>query len=295
MSRFLKFFGLSAISLMFISVVKPSQVEASTYKKATFSIPKGYTKSNLKKAYLYSEMSSSKKKKWLKKKKNSTWLKKWRQTNIKGMKANNFDTKNFSESSKDNTTVINLSKGQVSSSQAKALAKYSLRLINQSRKKLGLKSWKYSGGTQKLAKYIADEYVSNNKNIATGHYIAGIVRACNKAGLNLPGQYNYVEDMAGCIDSPTVSMTTLKKDIYFGLKTMIFGYRASNLKNVNKLNEYREWSHAGDLFNTQGSPYDGDWDYYGFSVSYTKGTYSFHYIGVPSHLKKTEYWGSFKA
>lgn len=79
---------------------------------------------------------------------------------------------------------------------------------------------------------------------------------------------------------------------------MMFGYRYANMSKIKQLSQYTEWEHAGDLMNTQGGKYDGDWDYYGFNVSYTNGTYSMHYIGVPSHLKWAyggAYWGSFKA
>ncbi|MDA3849276.1 hypothetical protein PF595_07630 [Lactobacillus delbrueckii] len=112
----------------------------------------------MKKVYWYSNLSKSQQKKWLKNKKNAAWLKKWRKINVKGMQANTFDQSSWSESSKDNKT----------------LAKYSLRLINQARAKLGLKKWKYSKGTQKLALEISKEYVANKKTIATGHYVPGI-------------------------------------------------------------------------------------------------------------------------
>ncbi|WP_201331199.1 SEC10/PgrA surface exclusion domain-containing protein, partial [Lactobacillus nasalidis] len=277
------------------SQVKPA--EASS-RQASFTLPKGYTKANLKKAYKYSALSSSQKKTWLKNKKNAAWLKKWRQINVKGMQANSFDQASWSENSKDDKTIVKLTNGHLTTSQAKTLAVYSLRLINQARTKLGLKKWTYSKGTQKLALEISKEYVANKKTIATGHYVAGIVRATKRVGLKLPGNYNYVEDMAGFKDGQKLTMTAMKKDIYFGLKTMMFGYRYANQSKVTQLSQYTEWEHASDLMNTQGGKYDGDWDYYGFNVSYTNGTYSMHYIGVPSHLKWAyggAYWGSFKA
>lgn len=79
-------------------------------------------------------------------------------------------------------------------------------MINQARAKLGLKKWKYSKGTQKLALEISKEYVANKKTIATGHYVPGIVRATNRVGLKLPGNYNCVEDMAGFKDGSQVTM-----------------------------------------------------------------------------------------
>ncbi|GHV97607.1 hypothetical protein lacNasYZ03_13810 [Lactobacillus nasalidis] len=295
-----KFFASAAAALAIGTVFAASQVkpaEASS-RQASFTLPKGYTKANLKKAYKYSALSSSQKKTWLKNKKNAAWLKKWRQINVKGMQANSFDQASWSENSKDDKTIVKLTNGHLTTSQAKTLAVYSLRLINQARTKLGLKKWTYSKGTQKLALEISKEYVANKKTIATGHYVAGIVRATKRVGLKLPGNYNYVEDMAGFKDGQKLTMTAMKKDIYFGLKTMMFGYRYANQSKVTQLSQYTEWEHASDLMNTQGGKYDGDWDYYGFNVSYTNGTYSMHYIGVPSHLKWAyggAYWGSFKA
>lgn len=290
-----RFLVAAALAIPALTQVKP--VQAASYKKAAFTLPKGYTKANLKKAYLYTSMSASQKKAWLKKKKNAAWLKSWKKINVKGMKANTFDQTSKAERAADNKTIVKLTKGHLTTSQAKTLATYSLRLINQARSKMGLKKWKYSSGTQKLALEISKEYVANNKTIATGHYVTGIVRATKKVGLKLPGNYNYVEDMAGFRDSSAITMTAMKKDIYYGLKTMIFGYRYANQSKVKQLSQYTEWEHAGDLMNTQGGQYDGDWDYYGFNVSYTNGTYSMHYIGVPSHLKwaySGKYWGSFK-
>lgn len=295
-----KFFISVAAALAIGTAFAASQVRpvAASSRQAVFTLPKGYTKANLKKAYWYSNLSKSQQKKWLKNKKNAAWLKKWREINVKGMQANTFDQSSWSESSKDNKTIVKLINGHLNTSQSKTLAKYSLRLINQARAKLGLKKWKYSKGTQKLALEISKEYVANKKTIATGHYVPGIVRATNRVGLKLPGNYNYVEDMAGFKDGSQMTMTAMKKDIYFGLKTMMFGYRYANQSKVKQLSQYTEWEHAGDLMNTQGGKYDGDWDYYGFNVSYTNGTYSLHYIGVPAHLKWAyggAYWGSFKA
>ncbi|MGM9905642.1 SEC10/PgrA surface exclusion domain-containing protein [Lactobacillus sp.] len=295
-----KFFASTVAALAMGAVFTISQVkpaEASS-RQAVFTLPKGYTKANLKKAYKYSTLSSSQQKKWLKNKKNVAWLKKWRKINVKGMQVNTFDQSALPESSKDDKTIVKLTNGHLTTSQSKTLAVYSLRLINQARVKMGLKKWKYSKGTQKLALEISKEYVANKKTIATGHYVPGIVRATKRVGLKLPGNYNYVEDMAGFKDGQKLTMTAMKKDIYFGLKTMMFGYRYANQSKVTQLSQYTEWEHAGDLMNTQGGKYDGDWDYYGFNVSYTNGTYSMHYIGVPSHLKWAyggAYWGSFKA
>lgn len=90
-----------------------------------------------------------------------------------------------------------------------------MRLINGARKQLGLKPWVYSSGTEKLAVDIAKEYQSHGRSIKdSDHYVAGIVRACKKNGLNLDD--NYVENMAGFTSKTSkITMTTMKKDIYF--------------------------------------------------------------------------------
>ena len=138
----MKKFFVSAVAALAIgttfaaSHVKP--VEASS-RKAVFTLPKGYTKAKLKKAYWYSNLSKSRQKKLLKNKKNSAWLKKWRKINGKGMQANTFDQRSWSESSKDNKTIVKLTNGHLNTSQSKTLAKYSLRLINQARVNMGLK------------------------------------------------------------------------------------------------------------------------------------------------------------
>lgn len=144
-----------------------------------------------------------------------------------------------------------------------------------------MKPWVYSDGVQKLADDIATEYGQNKHGIQDGdHYVAGIVKACKKNGLDLND--NYVEDMAGFAHaSGKLTMTEMKKNIYFGIKQMIFGYTgATELGRKNKSN-YKEWEHAGDLFNTQGSKHDGDYNYYGFSISKTGNVYSMHYVSVP--------------
>ncbi len=116
-----------------------------------------------------------------------------------------------------------------------------------------------------------------------GHYVAGIVRACKKNGLNLDD--NYVEDMAGfTINKKTMPMGEMKRDIYFGLKQMIFGFAGAGEAQRGDRNLYREWEHAGDIFNTQGSRHDGDYNYYGFSISRTGNIYSMHFISVPSFI-----------
>ena len=267
MKKFLTVISLA--SLLFFggvsvkdSLLPVPTVQAKTkYTKAKIKLPAGYTKSALLKAYQGKPSA------------------KFIKASMKGMKENTFSRTNASESAKDNRTKINPNK--LTKAQLQELTSFSLRLINQARTQLGLPKWVYSSGAQKLAKDIAKEYVANKRGINNGdHYVAGIVRACKKNGLNFDD--NYVEDMAGYYEPRTkITMTTMKKNIYFALKQMIFGYTGPNEKAISKKSYYREWEHAGDLFNTQGSPHDGDYDYYGFSISKVGKVYSLHFIGVP--------------
>lgn len=245
------------------------------YSKAKIVLPKGYTRAALLKAY------------------QGQPSKKFIAASMKGMDSNTFSRTNAAESAKDNRTKVNPAKLTVA--QRKELSKYTLTLINGARKQLKLKPWVYSATTQRLAQDIAAEYTTHNRSIKDGdHYVAGIVRACKKNGLKLDD--NYVEDMAGFNYSrKTMTMTQMKKNIYFGLKQMIFGYAGSNESGRKKKSNYREWEHAGDFFNTQGSKHDGDYDYFGFSVSKTGKVYSMHYISVPTFIvNSSEYNNSFR-
>lgn len=256
--------------------VQAVKKKKSKYKTAKITLPKGYTRKELLKAY---------------KGKASTRFVK---ASMKGMDSNSFSRISAGESAKDNRTKIN--PARLTASQRKTLAKYSLRLINGARKKLGLKPWTYSAGAEELAVDIAKEYSENGRSIKDGqHYVAGIVRACQKNGLNLDD--NYVEDMAGFNTSAKkLTMTKMKKNIYFGIKQMIFGYTGSSEKYRKKKLYYREWQHAGDLFNTQGSKHDGDYNYFGFSISKTGKVYSMHFISVPTFIvKSAQYNTNFRA
>ncbi len=252
-------------------VVSPSRITRS-YKEAHLTLPAGYTRARLLEAYRGHPSSA------------------FVQSCIKGMTDNQF---NYAEAPADDDMIIQ--PGNLTADQTKELAEFSLKLINEVRSQLGLPSWVYSEGTQKLANDIAQEYTSHGRSIRDGrHYVAGIVRACKKNGLELND--NYVEDMAGFNQQENVmTMTMMKRNVYFGLKQMIFGYAGENENSDQNISNYREWGHAGDLFNTQGSRHDGDYNYYGFSVSKTGTVYSLHYISVPSFVvNSTEYNRSFR-
>lgn len=254
-----------------VNLVKTS----TTYKKATIKLPKGYTRAALLKAYKGNPSSS------------------FIKASMKGMNDNSFSRTTAAESKKDNQTKIDPAK--LTASQREELAKFSLRLINDARSDLGLKPWVYSSSVEKLAQDIATEYTENKRGIQDGdHYVDGIVKACKKNGLNLDD--NYVEDMAGFAHtSGKMTMTEMKKNIYFGIKQMIFGYTGSSEADRKNKNYYREWEHAGDLFNTQGSKHDDDFNYYGFSISKAGNVYSMHYISVPSFIiNSSQYNTNFK-
>ncbi|GAA3627537.1 hypothetical protein GCM10022297_02580 [Lactobacillus hamsteri] len=249
------------------NLFNPQTVQAASkkYVKAKMKLPKGYTRSALLKAYQGKPSAS------------------FIKASMKGMKDNDFSRIKAGESARDNKTKININK--LTAKQKKELANFALKMINEARADLKLKPWKYSSGVQTLANDIAKEYTQNKRGINNGsHYVPGIVRACQKNGLNL--EDNYVEDMAGFTSpTPKMTMTAMKKNIYFGLKQMMFGYVGSNEKGRNKKNNYREWEHAGDLFNTQGSKNtDGDYNYFGFSVSKNGKVYSMHFISVPTFV-----------
>lgn len=244
------------------------------YKKATLKLPAGYTRSALLAAATSSKASQV----------NS----KFKQAARTGMKNNSFSRDaNWSESKRDDRTKVNLN--HLTKKQNLELTQFSLRLLNGARQQLNLPKWQYSTGSQKLAADIASEYNRHHESIKTGHYVPGITRACKKNGLT--GQIlkdNYVEDMAGFYSAKkTTTMTQLKKDLYFGLKQMIFGYAGASESGRNRLKNYTEWHHAGDLFNTQGSSHGGDYDYYGFSFSRAGKVYSMHFIGVPTFMVKS--------
>lgn len=229
-----------------------------TYRQARLTLPAGYTRPALLKAY---EGHPS-----------TAFIKACRQ----GMRANQFK---YAEKASDN---IKLDPANLTAGQRQEITSFSLRLINQVRGQLNLPAWQYASGVQKLATDIAQEYTTHQRGIQNGaHYVAGIVRACQQNGLNFND--NYVEDMAGFAYPRTrMTMTELKNSVYFGLKQFIFGYAGSSEKGSGQLSNYKEWEHAGDIFNTQGSKHDGTFDYYGFSISRVNGVVSLHYIGLPS-------------
>lgn len=268
-------FATASQSAQTVQAAKKTKKKKSKYVTSKIKLPKGYTRKELLQAYRGKPSA------------------KFIKACMTGMQANNFSRISTGESAKDNKRKINPAK--LTANQRKELAKYSLRLINDARKQLGLKAWKYSSSTEKLALDIAKEYQTNGRSIRDGgHYVAGIVRACQKNGLNFDD--NYVEDMAGFRSkAKTVTMTRMKKDIYFGLKQMIFGYAGSGESGRKVKANYREWEHAGDLFNTQGSNHDGDYNYFGFSVSKTGNIYSMHFISIPTYaVKNPNYNHGFK-
>lgn len=246
----------------------------ASYSQAEIKLPSGYTRKALLEAYKGKPSA------------------KFVAASIKGMEENNFSRAILGESSNDNKMI---DPDHLSASDQKDLAEFSLRLINGAREQLGLKPWIYSSGTQKLADDIAKEYQDNGRSIKDrDHYVAGIVRACKKNGLELDD--NYVEDMAGfSINKKKMPMAEMKRNVYFGLKQMIFGFTGAGENERTDKSLYREWEHAGDLFNTQGSRHDGDHNYYGFSISRTGNVYSMHYISVPTFIvKSSEYNKDFR-
>lgn len=246
-----------------VKTVKNTAPATNLYAQAAIRMPSGYTLSALLDAYKGSPSPEFVK------------------ASMEGMEINNF-SRIVAGESKDDDKMID--PDHLSANDKKELAEFSLRVINSAREQLGLRPWVYSEGTQKLADDVAKEYQDHGHSIKdNGHYVAGIVRACKKNGLNLDD--NYVEDLAGfTINKKTMPMGEMKRDIYFGLKQMIFGFAGAGEAQRGDRNLYREWEHAGDVFNTQGSRYDGDYNYYGFSISRIGNIYSMHFISVPSFI-----------
>ncbi|WEV71196.1 SEC10/PgrA surface exclusion domain-containing protein [Lactobacillus sp. ESL0785] len=241
--------------------------QRTVYVEAKIKLPSGYTRTELLKAYQGKPSNA------------------FVAAAMQGMKQNNFSRNKIAENKTDDHLQVDLD--AITTAQLAELTAFSLRLINEARSNLGLKPWQASQGTQKLAQDIAFEYSKNGKTIKEGHYVPGIVRACQANGLNLDD--NYVEDMAGFYNQESaLSMTELKKSIYFGIKQMIFGYVGSGESQRNERNYYQEWGHAGDLFNTQGTLHDGDYNYFGLSMSRTDNIWSIHFISVPSYVVKSK-------
>lgn len=254
------------------TVIKKRNPNAAV--QAQMKLPAGYTKAELLQAY------------------QGNPSKEFVDAVMNGMNSNDFSRIKNPEVQADNHVLVDLNKP--TPEQIDILTTFSLRLINQARNDLGLDPWQDSIGARKLAQDIATEYAINNKTIRDSHFVPGIVRACKANGLNLND--NYVEDMAGFYNqNSTMTMTELKKSVYFGLKQMIFGYIGSGEEGRKKRTNYQEWEHAGDLFNTQGSLHDNDYNYFGFSISHTDDICSMHFISVPTYIvKQQEYNIGFK-
>ncbi|MBP2058021.1 SEC10/PgrA surface exclusion-like protein [Lactobacillus colini] len=249
------------------------------YQKASLALPNGYTRSELLTAFKGHPSA------------------KFKKACIDGMNKNNFSRlANVSESKKDDKTKLKLDK--LTNTQKRELANYTVKLINQVRSQLNLPAWQYSSSAQTLANDIANQYKLANWSIADqrGHYITGITKACKKNGFFGPLiEDNYVENMAGFLSNTnTITMTKLKKNIYFSLKQMIFGYAGSGEQGRSDTSKYVEWQHAASIFNTQGSKHDGSWDYFGFSISKKGKAYSLHFVCVPSFAVDLYHSGSWE-
>lgn len=248
------------------------------YQQATIVLPKNYTRKNLLQAFTHTPAT------------------KFKKACLEGMDKNNFSRiGNLAENKRDDQSKINLNK--LTSKQKRELADFTLALINQARKQLDLSAWRYSPSAQKLAEDIAKQYTLNNKSISdqTGHYIQGITTATKSSGFTGPViQDNYVENMGGFLSNKTITMTQAKKKIYFILKQMIFGFAGNNESQRKDQSKYLEWQHAASIFNTQGSKHDGDWDYFGLSISRKGKAYTIHFICIPSFMVKEYHQGTWK-
>lgn len=306
MNKFIKRICLtSAAAILLVgptvnSVVPAVNVEAKSktrrHKKklriqqATMVLPAGYTREELQHAI--SATYDPNTKHYVINKPSSAFL----QACMKGVQINNFNRSNVVESASDQVKV---NPTKLTRDQQAEITSFALRLINQARNCFNLSPWLPSDNTQKLAEDIADEYTQNKKSIfgMQGHYVDGIVRACKKNGLNTVDD-NYIEDMTGFEDSKKITITELKKQVYEGIKDMLFGFSGDDYskKEINDRKSYDEWLHARALLTTvskdrarEGKSYDNETFYFGLSISRIRDEYSVHFIDVSTYFFTGKY------
>lgn len=171
----------------------------------------------------------------------------WDETVKKSEDAYNADNNQFKRESKadDNEQV---DPKNLTPAQQRELSNYTLRIINNARKQLGLPAWTYGLNTQSLANDIAADYDAHGRSNRQGHYVEGIVREANKHGLKI--DQNSIEDMYAFnapLDKP-MTMTEVKKALYDNLKGMLLG----NVCNPGSEPEYR---HANNFLDDNPASY----------------------------------------
>lgn len=234
----------------------------------TLAVKQGYTKSNVLKANT-GKLTNSEKNALIK-------------GSMAGMKDNNYtDTDPADNRQVDVTNLSNADKTE--------LSKFALSLINSARKQMGKKAWTYSSSALRFADQVAAEYTKDGASCwDANHDVDGIQRAAKKCGLNYKAGQVY-EDEAGLpitsnANGNVRSMATLKEQIYFNVKQMLFGGFAGTDAEMNDASRYFEWEHAGDLLGLRSNKgYDPATKYFGMSFSsLDNGRISVHMIGVAS-------------
>ena len=168
------------------------------------------------------------------------------------------------------------------------ISNYAVNVINSARRQMGKQNWKLNDSAISFADRVANEYTNNNKSDwDADHYVAGITRAAVASGLKDAGQV--YEDEAGLpitsqYDSSIRSMYSLKEQVYFNIKQMLFGGYYGSMSNFSDTSHYTEWGHAGDLLGLRSlRGTDAPTKYFGLSFSGLKSDprkISVHFISV---------------
>ncbi|MDF7639317.1 hypothetical protein PT285_07880 [Lactobacillus sp. ESL0791] len=220
----------------------------------------------------------------------------------KGMKISDFNRTAALESASDKQLV---DPGKLTADQQIEINAFTLRLINQARSCLKLQPWRASTNTQKLATDIASTYNSSKKK-SMGVDPALVTSVGKANGLNLTADQGALIDVVqseGATGMDKISLAVVKKIIYRQIKDGLFGYygmenglgffnlgfnwRFSDAqRELNNSKNYR--GYMTNLLNADGNNYDGDFDYFGFSISNLKGmpdpAYEFHFVCLPSRM-----------
>ena len=199
-----------------------------------------------------------------------------------GMEQNQF----YDNNPQDKQTMVDTL--HLNYNQKVNISNYAVNVINSARRQMGKQDWKLNDSAISFADRVATEYTNNNKSDwDADHYTPGITRAAVASGLKNAGQV--YEDEAGLpitsqYNSSIRSMYSLKEQIYFNIKQMVFGGYYGSMSNFSDLSHYTEWGHAGDLLGLRSlMGTDASTKYFGLSFSGLKNDkrkISVHFISV---------------
>ena len=199
-----------------------------------------------------------------------------------GMEQNKF----YDNNPQDKQTMVDTT--NMNHDQKVNISNYAVNVINSARRQMGKQDWKLNDSAISFADRVATEYTNNDKSDwDADHYVAGITRAAVASGLKDAGQV--YEDEAGLpitsqYDSSIRSMYSLKEQVYFNIKQMLFGGYYGSMSNFSDTSHYTEWGHAGDLLGLRSlRGTDAPTKYFGLSFSGLKSDprkISVHFISV---------------